>query len=131
MLEKLELTRMAQALASHAGARMGVIAQNVAHADTPGYRAADVASFAESYADQGRQMDLRTTRAGHFPSDNTGEAPPLELRRKSLAGAPNGNSVSVEQEMVKSAAARQDHEMALAIYRNTSAIIRASLGRKG
>ena len=31
--------------------------------------------------------------------------------------------------MVKSAGARQDHEMALAIYRNTSDIIRASLGR--
>ena len=47
-----------------------------------------------------------------------------------LAGAPNGNSVSIEQEMVKAASARQDHEMALAIYRTTSDILRASLGRK-
>jgi flagellar basal-body rod protein FlgB len=39
--------------------------------------------------------------------------------------------VSIEQEMVKAASARQDHEMALAIYRNTSSIIRASLGRQG
>jgi flagellar basal-body rod protein FlgB len=43
--------------------------------------------------------------------------------------APNGNSVSLEAEMVKSVEARQNHEMALAIYRATSDVIRASLGR--
>jgi flagellar basal-body rod protein FlgB len=131
MFEKLELTRMAQAMAAHAGARLSVVAQNVAHADTPGYRAGDVASFAESYAQNAKQTEMRATRAGHLTGDAGSEVPPIELRRKSLAGAPNGNSVSIEQEMVKAASARQDHEMALAIYRNTSSIIRASLGRQG
>jgi len=32
--------------------------------------------------------------------------------------------------MVKSVEARQEHEMALAIYRTTAEVIRASLGRK-
>ncbi len=131
MFEKLELTRMAQAMASHAGARLSVVAQNVAHADTPGYRAGNVANFAESYAQNAKHTEMRATRAGHFSGDAGSEIPSLEVRRKSLAGAPNGNSVSIEQEMVKAASARQDHEMALAIYRNTSSIIRASLGRQG
>lgn len=131
MFEKLELTRMAQAMAAHAGARLSVVAQNVANADTPGYRAGDVASFAESYAQDAKHMEMRATRAGHFTGGADSDMPPLEVRRKSLAGAPNGNSVSIEQEMVKAASARQDHEMALAIYRNTSSIIRASLGRQG
>ncbi len=131
MFEKLELTRMAQSMAAHAGARMGVVAQNVAHADTPGYRAGDVASFAESYEKAGGHMDMRATRAGHLGASSDGDIAPLEVRRKSLAGAPNGNSVSLEQEMVKAASARQDHDMALAIYRNTSSIVRASLGRQG
>ena len=131
MFEKLELTRMAQAMASHAGARLSVVAQNVAHADTPGYRAGNVASFAESYAQNAKHTEMRATRAGHFSGDAGSEIPSLEVRRKSLAGAPNGNSVSIEQEMVKAANARQDHEMALAIYRNTSSIIRATLGRQG
>ena len=131
MFDKLELTRMAQAMAAHAGARLSVVAQNVAHADTPGYRAGDVASFAESYAQDAKHIEMRTTRAGHLTGDADSATPSLEVRRKSLAGAPNGNSVSIEQEMVKAASARQDHEMALAIYRNTSSIIRASLGRQG
>lgn len=129
MFEKLELTRMAQALASHAGARMGAVAKNVAHADTPGYRAVDVANFAESYA-RSDQGEMRATRAGHFTAAQQAE-PNFLLRERALSGAPNGNSVSIEHEMVKSAQARQDHEMALAIYRNTSSILRASLGRQG
>ena len=127
MFEKLQITAMAQAMASHAGARMGLIAQNVAQADTPGYKAMDLPSFAETY----RQSDgagLRQTKAGHVPG--LGQDVELQPRRTPGAEAPNGNSVSLEQEMVKAAGARQDHEMALAIYRNTSDIIRASLGRK-
>lgn len=127
MFEKLHLTAMAQAMSSHAGARMGLIAQNVAQADTPGYKALDLPPFAEVY----RSTDaapLRQTRPGHLGNSepNAGAQP----HRTDGSGAPNGNSVSLEQEMVKAASVRQDHEMALAIYRNTSDIIRASLGRK-
>ena len=125
MFEKLELTRMAQAMAAQAGARMGVIAQNVANADTPGYKAMDMPSFADTYAEAGGAM--RATRAGHFAAPDAAMEP--QIRRDINTGAPNGNSVSLEQEMVKAAGVRQDHEMALAIYRNTSDIIRASLGR--
>ena len=127
MFEKLQLTAMAQALASHAGARMGLIARNVAHADTPGYRAMDLPSFAETFR-ASSSSTLRQTRDGHLPG--------LPQERVTVpqptagAASPNGNSVSLEQEMVKAASARQDHEMALAIYRNTSDIVRASLGRK-
>ncbi len=125
MFEKLQLTRMANAMAERAGARLGVAAQNIANADTPGYKAMDLPSFAETYQDIGSAM--RTTRAGHIGADDQVSEP--VLRRAKGSGAPNGNTVSLEQEMVKTATIRQDHEMALAIYRNTSDIIRASLGR--
>ncbi len=125
MFEKLELTRMAQALASHAGTRMGVIAENVAHADSPGYKAKDIGSFAAVWAAGGNGM--RATRPGHLADPPSGaSASPVASGGNE---APNGNSVSLEKEMVKMAGARQDHEMALAIYRSTSEVIRASLGR--
>ena len=127
MFEKLQITAMAQALASHSGARLGLIAQNVANADTPGYKAMDLPSFAEAY--RAAEPDaLRQTRPGHL--GGLGEETLATPRRGTGAEAPNGNSVSLEQEMVKAAGVRQDHEMALAIYRSTSDIIRASLGRK-
>jgi flagellar basal-body rod protein FlgB len=126
MFEKLELTRMAQALAAHAGSRMGVVAENVANADTPGYKSKDVADFAETYEAKGEGM--RSTRPEHFHAPSGRPASPVAFETGG-SEAPNGNTVSLEKEMVKSVEVRQSHEMALAIYRTTSDVIRASLGR--
>lgn len=125
MFERLELTRMAQALAAHAGSRQAAIAQNVAQADTPGYRAVDLPSFAEVY----READapLRATRARHIVTGD-GSVEPV-ARSTAGAMAPNGNNVSLEGEMVKAVEVRQQHDMALAVYRSVSDVLRASLGR--
>lgn len=124
MFAKLELTAMAQALAEHAGARTGLVAKNMANADTPGYRARDLPDFSQVWRDSG---PLRATRPGHLDQRPGGRLaePVADLR----FGAPNGNTVSLEGEMVKAAEARQSHDMALAIYKATSDIIRTSLGR--
>ncbi len=126
MFEKLELVRMAQAMAAHAGARQGEIARNIANADTPGFKARDLPPFAEVYeAPEG----LRATRPGHLAP---GEASGAEAvaRHSRSAASPNGNTVSLESEMVAAVEVQQQHEMALAIYRNASDILRASLGRR-
>ena len=127
MFAKLELTRMAQDLAAHAGARMGVIAQNIANADTPGYRTRDIADFATLLANGPQEM--RSSRPGHLKEAS--ERGPYQPFHSGGDAAPNGNDVSLELEMVKSASTRQEHEMALAIYRATSGVIRASLGSRG
>ncbi len=125
MFGKLDVTRMAQALAAHAGARQGVIAQNIAQADTPGYRAQDVPKFAETYREDGA---LRATRAGHI-GGGVSVADPV-ARDVAGSASPNGNTVSLEAEMVKAVDVKQQHDMALAIYRSVSDVMRASLGRR-
>lgn len=112
MFENLELLRMSHALAVHAGTRQATIAGNVAHADTPGYRRRDVLPFPELY-EAGRPM------------------PPIASFTPKSTDSPNGNSVSVEHEMMLSAEVRQSHEMALSIYKSTLTILRTSLGRRG
>ncbi|MGP3696757.1 FlgB family protein [Rhodobacter sp. NSM] len=125
MFEKLEIVRMAQSMARHAGLRTEVAAQNVANADTPGYRARDLPDF-ESYASG--MTGLRTTRAGHLRGAEATAAEPVPVETKGAA-SPNGNTVSLEEEMVRAVAARQQHEMALSIYQSSSRLIRTSLGR--
>ena len=125
MFEKLEITRMAQALAAHDGARMSVLARNMANADTPGYKAQDLPDFATTYAEP--PLSMRASRTGHLQGTQGGaQAIPQIIKG---AEAPNGNSDSLEAEMVKAVETRQSHEMAMAIYRATSDVIRASLGR--
>ena len=127
MLETLTLTRMAGALADHAALRMDLIARNVAQADTPGYKAMGLPDFAQVY-DAGFADTMRATRPGHIataPSATQAIAQPAAGEAQ-----PNGNTVSLEREMVASASVRQEHDMALAVYSHARNIMRASLGRK-
>jgi len=127
MFEDLTITRMAEALAAHSGARLGLIARNVAQADTPGYKATDLPSFADSYQ-EAELHGMRATRPGHLDSRSQMMDPVPQPSGGEMS--PDGNTVSVEREMVRSVDVRQQHDMALAVYRNTTDIIRASLGRR-
>jgi len=129
MLDKIEIMRMAQGMAAHAGARQATIAQNVAQADTPGYRARDIAPFSESYSNN-TSTELRRTRAGHLGASDAADGSEFRMIRSQGTEAPNGNTVSLETEMVKSAEVRQQHEMALSIYKSSLDILRASIGRR-
>jgi flagellar basal-body rod protein FlgB len=127
MFETMNITRMARALSAHAGARLGVIARNVAQADTPGFKAMRLPDFATSYQDE-TATAMRTTRSGHLGAQ--GGTLTAVLQPTGGEASPNGNTVSVSREMVASVDARQQHDMALAVYRATSEIIRTSLGRR-
>lgn len=127
MFETLDLTRMARTMAAQAGARLGIIARNVAQADTPGYKAMDLPDFAISYQAASPQ-GMRATRPGHLAVASKMLEPVLEP--SAGEASPDGNTVSLAREMVKSVDARQQHDMALSVYRATSEIVRTSLGRR-
>ena len=128
MTRPLEIFSMAQAMAQHAAARQATVAANVANADTPGYRAQDLAPFAETYRAEQPDTGMRSTRAGHVME---GEAPRAFLRPIDMPGpsAPNGNTVSLETEMVRATEVRHQHEMALSVYQSALTVLRTSLGR--
>ena len=121
------LRARAAGTAAHAGSRMEAIARNVANGDTPGYRTQDVPDFATVWQDSASDA-MRATRTGHIGASSADSASQATTVRGH--GSPNGNTVSLESEMVKAVETRQQHDMALAIYRGTSEVIRASLGRR-
>lgn len=130
MLENLEVLRMAGAMAAHAGRRNAVVARNIAHADTPGYTARDLAPFAQSYADAGGNSAMRATRPGHLtPADRPAAARETATVTAESGATPNGNTVSLEREMMRAAEVRHQHDLALSIYRSATTILRTSLGR--
>jgi len=124
----LTLLRLASGLAAHSSARQQVLAENIAHADTPGYRARDIPDFAATL-ESGPGFAMRTTRPGHLPfgADPNG----FDARKQTALGAesPNGNSVSLEDQMMRSAEVRHNHDMAIGVYAKSLEILRTSLGR--
>ncbi|ADE87244.1 FlgB family protein [Rhodobacter capsulatus] len=127
MFEKLEVFQMSQAMARHAALREGVVATNVANADTPGYRAKDVVSFADSYRTEHAQP-MRATRPGHLGANGSYTVSVIEDPAPD-SSSPDGNGVSIEDEMVKAVDVKRQHDRALAIYKSSLNVLRASLGR--
>lgn len=125
----LNILSLASALASHASARQRLLAENVANADTPGYRARDLADFS-AVLDGGPAFQARTTRPGHvaFGADPRG----FEPREQATMGAetPNGNSVSLEDQMMRSASVRQEHDLALGVYAKSLEILRTAVAKR-
>lgn len=121
MFGSLDILQTAQGMARHAGARQSLVAENMANADTPGYRARDLESIAASEG-----IALRRTRESHLGSAATG---PARMFETPTPPAPNGNTVSLESEMVRAADIRRQHDLAMTIYRESLDILRASLGR--
>lgn len=129
MFEKIEVIRMARAMTDHAAQRQTIVARNIANADTPGFKAQDVVPFAETYRDTSAGFALRSTNPRHIaqPFRPAGMA---QVTPDNSQPSPNGNSVSLETEMVKTAQLRHEHELSLGIYRSALDMLRTSIGRR-
>nr|WP_146588487.1 FlgB family protein [Puniceibacterium confluentis] len=126
MFQNLTVLKTAMALARHSGTQQAASAQNMAHSDTPGYRARDVLGFAEMMRQRSGPDLQRATRPGHLAGQTETVVPTTERRQ---SADPNGNSVSLETEMLMAVDAKRAHDMSLAIYRSNLNILRTSLGR--
>lgn len=127
-----ELFELAGALLSHTGARQRVVAQNIANADTPNYKARDLQPFSSTYDKvTGNSLAMRATRPGHIG------ASPLDLQSFETvvdsafgAEAPNGNTVSLEDQMMRGAQLKGQHDLAIGIYQKSLTILRTAMSKK-
>lgn len=127
MFKNLDIFQSSAAMASHAATRQAVTAQNIANADTPGYQARTTQPFSEIASDFDARSRLKHTKLQHIqrPENNA-------TARVSIADtepSPNGNSVSLEEEMVNAVNIQREHDKALAIYKHALNVLRGSLGR--
>lgn len=127
MFKNLNVFQISSQLASHSTRQHTLTAKNIANADTPGYAAERLPDFAEAFRSSA-QMSLRTTRPEHLGGG--GMAHDARAIRASTEASPNGNSVSVEEEMIAATLAKKSHNRAIAIYRHGLTIMRMTIGAK-
>lgn len=128
MFENMETIRMARAMSGHAATRHAIVAKNIANADTPGYKAQDLAPFFESYRST-FTAPMSRTREGHLTQSGWGSKSST-ITDPNAERSPNGNSVSLEDEMIKTADTRREHDLSLAIYQSSLNLLRGALGRR-
>ncbi|MDQ7069365.1 MAG: FlgB family protein [Rhodobacterales bacterium] len=128
MSEKIEIFRMASALMKHSATRQNVLAQNIANSDTPGYQARDLGAFRDLYQSDGSDTGLRATRARHLNGSSSMFQSAVAVVDGNVAN-PNGNTVSLEEEMMKAVDAQRQHQRAVTIYKSSLGILRSVIGR--
>ncbi|MFC3612662.1 FlgB family protein [Lutimaribacter marinistellae] len=128
MFQDINVFKTAYAMATHAGKRQAIVAQNMANADTPGYRGRDIEPFAASYDRDAPRTAMRASRPAHINGIAQGGTEWAEVATQG-ATDPNGNSVSLEEEMLKAVEVKRQHDRALAIYKTSLNVLRASLGK--
>lgn len=108
----VNLFKLASTQAKWLSVRQTAVANNVANADTPGYRSVDVEPFADVLSNA--SVRLNSTAANHFGASAQevafrvlDEAPPVYSN--------SGKQVSLEDELVKSGEIRHSFEMNTAI----------------
>jgi flagellar basal-body rod protein FlgB len=109
--------------------RQAVLSENVANADTPGYGARDVKpmDFEMLLSGQGTQgMTVTNTRHIGAPLRGPGVPEPVEIAGTN--GSSTGNTVSLEQEMIKLSDTQIQYQTATNIYQKAINMFRTALG---
>lgn len=118
MINDLSILQTLSGMATHASRRHGVVAENIANADTPGYKAQDVKAFADVYA--------QATREGRNVRELMQTTHLIEMAGVASA---DGNTVSLDEQMLISAQAVGQHDMALTVYKKTLDMMKMAVGK--
>ena len=133
MLDGIDVFRITGARLRHLAERQNVLAQNIANADTPHFRARDVKAFQFDSAllrSQGGVAPLRLagTQAGHLGGTRNGAVVTTD-RANAYSEDPDGNTVNLEEQMVKQSDVAKNYDLATLVYKRSAALLRTAVGR--
>src|SRR5471030_1115298 len=111
------------------GERQKTLAQNVANADTPKYLAQDLKapSFGELIGGGGK-LQMASTQPNHL-TGSAGAAQFTAVVDKSAKVSPSGNSVTLEDQMLKVSGTASDYQLTTELYRQHLSMLRTVLGK--
>jgi flagellar basal-body rod protein FlgB len=119
---------------AHASQRNSIIARNIANADTPGFKARDIEpfDFGSMMAKSSDALVPKVTRPGHVAVETPHAAPRARVVTPDASGeSPNGNTVTLEEQMVQAAEIRANFELASTLYSKNLSLLRTVLSRGG
>jgi flagellar basal-body rod protein FlgB len=122
---RIPLFNLADRRLSWIGQRQQVLSQNIANADTPGWRTHDLKPFAE-HLSRGSGLAPTRTDSGHLaPTRNPAGAGKVQTGER----APDGNAVALDVELAKVADTESAHSLVTGIYQKYLAMFRTAAGR--
>lgn len=110
--------------------RQSLLAQNIANAETPGYRGQDLKPFTVDTSE--RPLPMMAAGGGssdHLPLSAFGTSGAFGAGRTGFEITPDGNQVTLEDEMMKVTGNQLDYQAATTLYSRSMRILKVALGR--
>jgi flagellar basal-body rod protein FlgB len=128
-ITQIPLFEMLRGRLGYLSERQRVISENVANSDTPGFAPRDLKPFNfQAQMQQASQaMTPMVTQPGHMLPKNarTGAAAGVKsIKSKDSETTLDGNSVVLEEEMLKMTDARMNYEAAIGFYQKSMNLLR-------
>lgn len=132
MLGDLQLYAMAQKSLDWSANRQTVLSENVANANTPGYKARDVKplAFRDLMAAANQPVATATTNAAHISA--AVEQPiryNVDRDRRPIESKPDGNTVLLEDQMERIGQVKSRYEITLNLFRKNLSMLKTAIGR--
>jgi len=137
-ISQIPLFAMLRGRLNYLSDRQKVISENVANSDTPGYAPHDLKPFsfqaqmqAQAQA-QGSASAMAVTQPGHMtPPHGRKPGAAQAVTTKDSETTLDGNSVVLEEEMLKMGQARMDYDAAIGFYQKSLNLIRLAARAPG
>lgn len=134
-IENISLFQAMNAKMNYLAERQKVISQNVANADTPNYmsqdlRKVDFSSMVSNISKNKMHVTMAESNAGHMAAPDQSPNPKMAKSKTPYEVKPDGNSVVLEEQMVKSSDVQMNYTLMLNLYRDAADMIKTSLGKK-
>ncbi|MBP2157564.1 MULTISPECIES: flagellar basal body rod protein FlgB [Asticcacaulis] len=109
--------------------RQKLVAENVANASTPGYKPRDLAAqnfdtLMKGQAEGGGKLGMATTNAAHLQIEGFKPNSAREVTALDSETTMDGNSVVLEEQMLKMAESRMQFDAAVGFYQKSLAMVR-------
>jgi flagellar basal-body rod protein FlgB len=131
-LGKLTLFKLVGAKMSYLGERQKVLSENIANADTPHFRPSDLKPMNFQGVLRGEQrIRMAATHQVHLAGvahQNRFVAEKAALG-KTYETKPNGNSVILEEQMLKVADLQSNYALAANLYQKNVGMLRTAIGK--
>ncbi len=134
-IENISLFQAMNAKMNYLAERQKVISQNVANADTPGYmsqdlRKVDFSKMVDNISKNKMHVAMETSNPMHQAAPDQSPNPKMAKSKSPYEVKPDGNSVVLEEQMVKASDVQMNYTLMLNLYRDSADMIRTSLGKK-
>ena len=139
-LDDIPLFGMLRSRLGYLSERQRLIAQNVANADTPGYRPTDLRPFTVQMAQAaqsaasggGGGVELARTSSRHIAAASRQRASVYPtVQQADSETTMNGNGVVLEEQMMHMAEARIEYDAAIGFYQKSLNMLRLAARRPG